>query len=158
MGHPPKQLVIGIPNASFDGKYWGRWPLGNKPVGAALSGSGAAAASSSGALATVIKLAGAAIAAAAAPADMFAWYPLPAPGACDTNSFLANQTYPAGSYIRFVTLPVHVTVDLMNLLWANDINDFCTAASGYTGADSAVLEIRAPNGSKSQFTANVTVS
>jgi UDP-N-acetylmuramyl tripeptide synthase len=164
MGHPPKQLIIGIPTASFDGKFYGRYPLGNKPQGAALAGQAAAQITAVAALNTTIKLVSAAVAGATVvgalvgPPSGFTWYALPAPGAIDSNSWIDGQTFPSGSFIRIVTGPAHVTLNLSNRLWANDANDWCTAANGYTGSDSATFEIWSPSGTTSQFTSTITVS
>lgn len=94
-------------------------------------------------------------------AEAYTWYTLPAPGAYDSNSILAGQTYPTGSWLRVVTDFAHITYGYAAAEAAgeldNDINDHAVADSGYTGSDSATFEIKTPAGATAQYTVNVTI-
>lgn len=85
-------------------------------------------------------------------AESFTWYSLPAPGGYDSNSILVGQTYPTGSFLRVVTDFAHITANYATGPLQNDINDYSTAAGGYTGSDTATYEIKAgDNGTTSQY-------
>lgn len=90
--------------------------------------------------------------------NTYTWYTLPAPGAYDSNSILAGQTYPAGSLIREATTPfANVTVNYALGLLANDINDYAVADPGFTGSNSITYEIKTPLGATSQFTVTLQI-
>jgi len=88
----------------------------------------------------------------------YTWYTLPAPGSYDSNSILAGQTYPTGSWLRVVTDWAHITSVYSTGPLQNDINDYSTAESGYTGSDTATYEIKTPALSTSQYTVTATIS
>lgn len=88
----------------------------------------------------------------------YTWYTLPAPGSYDSNSILAGQTYPTGSWLRVVTDFAHITANYATGPLQNDINDYATAASGYTGSDSATFEIKTAALSTSQYTVTATIA
>jgi|GEM_PF-1622038 len=88
----------------------------------------------------------------------YTWYTLPNPGGYDSNSILAGQSYPTGSWLRVVTDWAHITSNYATGPLQNDINDYSTAASGYTGSDSATYEIKTPALSTSQYTVTATIS
>lgn len=87
----------------------------------------------------------------------YTWYSLPTPGSYDSNSILVGQTYPAGSILRVVTDFAHITANYATGPLQNDINDYATAESGYTGTDSATYEIKNTSGSTSQYTITVNI-
>jgi hypothetical protein len=95
-----------------------------------------------------------------ATATAYTWYSLPAPGSYDNNSILTGQTYPTSSILRVVTDFAHITANYATGPLQNDINDYATAATGYTGSDSATYEIKNPAGATSQYTitANINAS
>jgi len=87
----------------------------------------------------------------------YTWYSLPSPGGYDNNSILVGQTYPTGSWLRVVTDFAHITADYATGPLQNDLNDYATAAGGYSGTDSATYEIKNPSGSTSQYTITVNI-
>lgn len=91
-------------------------------------------------------------------AQAFTWYSLPAPGGYDSNSILAGQTYPIGSWLRVVTDFTHITANYGTGPLQNDINDYSTAAGGYTGSDTATYEIKSStDSSTSQYTVTANI-
>ncbi len=88
----------------------------------------------------------------------YTWYTLPAPGSYDSNSILAGQTYPTGSWLRVVTDWAHITSIYATGPLQNDINDYSTAASGYTGSDTATYEIKTPALATSQYTVTASIN
>lgn len=90
-------------------------------------------------------------------AQNFTWYTLPAPGGYDSNSILAGQTYPTGSWLRVVTGWAHITSVYSTGPLQNNINDYSTAQSGYTGSDTATYEIKTPALSTSQYTITASI-
>jgi hypothetical protein len=87
----------------------------------------------------------------------YTWYSLPAPGSYDNNSILVGQTYPTGSILRVVTDFAHITAVYATGPLQNDINDYATAETGYTGSDSATYEIKNTSGTTSQYTITVNI-
>lgn len=88
----------------------------------------------------------------------FTWYSLPAPGGYDSNSILAGQTYPAGSWLRVISDFAHIIANYAVGPLQNNINDYATAETGYTGSDSATYQIKTPAGSTSNYTVTATIS
>lgn len=84
-----------------------------------------------------------------------------APATVDTNSLFYGQAYEAGSYFRIVTDFAHITIDYAAVdtagTWGDDLNDIGQAEPGYTGADSATLEMLYIDGTTEQWVVSVMV-
>lgn len=69
---PPRARTVGIPAASSDGRYYARYPAGDRPANTALAGVAASADSASANITSAIKMAAAAAAQASATANLSA--------------------------------------------------------------------------------------
>lgn len=93
MAYRPSRLVVSIPTASSDGRFYGRYPLGNAPLAARLAGAAADAVSAAANL-----IIGASLQGAAADTTTATGGFIPTGGpAAPTNLLMTNQGGPNNS-------------------------------------------------------------